>query len=578
MHVFFYFSLGWVVGSVGVVLCLLLGVEYPASIASFNNIVVGLLIRGFTALDTSSICRVVRRRKFEEYVFGFPSLHTDKPGDEERVPITMGKQRKGYVTGSSVLPERLSVMCQLSICVEGEVNRLVRSCRLVLLETCMMMYEVLSSRSVGSHERAVTEERFICRIWLNDVISRAIFVNASDKDFPCTGGLHGHMLMITGRSGGVIPLFERQGEKFFCGNDGLFEPRKTGEGKEKSHKGSTWDLFWIGKENTGEQLRRLDSAESVSRTEEDPPFKLSTPGEQLYDEGSSTCGRNLGGAEPSQSGIFLKFHYAREQERVQNLLTGMHEAMHWYSYLQTIPTPSAFNILFSRFVFQSMRSKALADLIREKLQKSLDKFSSTKFPRDLEGRILLDDITLTCDVPVISNVTGPFVLAKGEFMFDLDLFYRGGASLTFRCCLTYRDTRIPHIVLNLKIVRLSAKLRVSVGPPPTKVFWVGCHAPPDVQLEVSQGLAANCGLLHCLLQKLPDLSGIVRNLVKLYVASEMMLPRMDDFPLPDVEDTPPVSPLACKKRWDVPFHRKEASRRSRERVDMQQPWDIRGRQ
>lgn len=591
MDTLFYFPIGCLIGAVCVVICYLFGMECPVLVGSTVKGAACFMVQRLTNCDVSLLRSSTLFIPSDSSSFSFVPNHGigsaarrslyGRNDNEIKNPLMTQRCQSPHSAGSTLSPERLTVMCQLAMCHEDEEDYVVRNCHLVMSESFMMLYEVLSSHSVGNHERAITNERFIGRIQMDRVVSRAIYVSSADKRSLRTGGLHGHMLMLTTHSG----------------DDGLFFEAEDGEcGIEEEDpslgvtvRGSKW---WDASSKTLHEVmlgRRRSSGlvgvtkrdESVEKLSNSASLRASVGG-----HGENSCSDHVGGGSPwdedngseepdpdakgtSQMYIFLKFRYAREQERVHNLLVGMHEAVHWHEYLQTIPTPNAFNVFLSRVIFQSLRSTALANFIREKIQKSLDIMAVKKFPRGLEGRILLDDVALNSEVPVISNVTDPLILAKGEMMFDLDMLYRGGASLLFRSCLTYRGVRIPHVTLYVKLVRAEARLRVSVGPPPSKVFWVGCLAPPDVQLEVSQGMESGHGLLHRLLTSLPNLSGIVTKLLKLYLLHEMMLPLMDDFPLPNVEDTPPVTPRDDgKKTWNVPFCRREAMRYIQEHMNI----------
>ncbi|KAG5484517.1 hypothetical protein LSCM1_07892 [Leishmania martiniquensis] len=239
--------------------------------------------------------------------------------------------------------------------------------------------------------------------------------------------------------------------------------------------------------------------------------------------------------------VIIKFERSRETDRWHTLLSGLKEAQAWHDYAKSMPNPDTINMFLSRFVFQNMRLDGLSDALIAQIRKKLRDLPAKKFPRDLGGEILLDDFLIGTQIPWISDVSEPRVSANGEVGFDFNLFYKGGEggfSLFFRLALTYCGVRIPHVVFTVKLLELEATMHVSIGPPPSKIFWIGAHKPPIIRLEVHQGCASGRGVLHRMLTALPNLSGIVTNLVKLYLFTDMVLPYMDDFPLPSVVKSP----------------------------------------
>ncbi|KAG5483651.1 hypothetical protein CUR178_08318 [Leishmania enriettii] len=243
----------------------------------------------------------------------------------------------------------------------------------------------------------------------------------------------------------------------------------------------------------------------------------------------------------SWSCVIIKFERSRESERWYTLLSGLKEAQAWHDYAKSMPNPDTINTFLSRFVFQNMRLNGLSDALISQVRKKLRELPAKKFPRDLGGDIILDDFLIGTQIPWISDVSEPRVSANGEVGFDFNLFYKGGEggfSLFFRLALTYCGIRIPHVVFSVKLLEVETTVHVSIGPPPSKIFWIGAHKPPIIRLEVHQGCASGKGVLHRMLTALPNLSGIVTNLIKLYLFTDMVLPYMDDFPLPSVVKSP----------------------------------------
>lgn len=276
---------------------------------------------------------------------------------------------------------------------------------------------------------------------------------------------------------------------------------------------------------------------------------------------------------PTWCTVIIKFSSLRETERWMNILHGLEEAEAWRDFAKTVPNPNTANLFLSRFFFQNMRLRGgLEPLLRKMIQKQLRKVAITKFPRDMGGQILLDDFVIGTKIPWITEVSEPTVSTSGEMGFDFNLHYKGGEggfTLFFRLALTYRGIRIPHVTVSLKLHELEATVHVSIGSPPSKKFWIAGHKPPVLRIEVHQGCASGKGLLHRILTALPDLSNIITNLLKMYLISDMVLPYMDDFPLPSVEKDAKIS-LADYAKVRT-FDRRRAAEKSAAPVDVDGP-------
>lgn len=526
--VLFTFLYGWMLGSVAVVLCYLCGLEDPTRLLHLINRVLMCLYARLSghAVDAGggAACH--------ESLLSAHCLSTMDPVESQRsAPAPAGL--------SSV---RHASMCQVSWCAEAGALGAARECRLVLFDTHLVLNEVKASQNVGTHERVVTNERPCWRVRVDTISAQPHFLQRGRRRSASFGSVCGHVLLIS----------SSDSSSFFAGGESLLDD---------PHLGSSFNAPSVVSVQGAASLRRRQSRSIFEKVTGGGLQKKhgDRSNSDLSNEANSGVGgsvagtgKEVGTSVPSESrrSIAVKFYSAREQERWLNLLKGPQEAANWRAYLQTLTTPDVFNLFLTRLLVQSMRTTALANFIRATIQKKLDILSVTKFPRDVEGRILLEDFILGNEVPIFSNVSPPNLLARGEMIFDFDLLYRGGAMLCLRLNLTYRGIRIPHVVLSIKILHFFARFRVSVGPPPSKKFWVGSLTPPDLRVKMHQGIATRKGILHRILTSLPDFSPIATNLIKLYLLKEMVLPMMDDFSLPNVEKDPPMPVHATtRKTW-----------------------------
>ncbi|ORC85878.1 uncharacterized protein TM35_000321930 [Trypanosoma theileri] len=475
-------------------------------------------------------------------------------------------------------------VCRLGWYDGDEFIGSVHDARLVLYERHLMVHEVGASQNMGNHERVITAERLIGRIQTSRISVRvAVIESNTRRGGTGSGVLHGHVLLINTMDDG--PLFdepEGTSSTSYVSKQSMIFPNGSYSITNNSNININSNTnSYINKSNN--QNSNINSNKNSSLYGEsnlkDSKTKKSNDRGTNSNISNNTNGNNFGNTNLGSTSfttntndnrlsprysMAVKFYSLRDQERWLNLLRAPHEAAHWRSYLRTLTTPDPFNLLLTRLLVQSMRTTALGNFIHAKIQKKLDSLSIKKFPREIEGGIILDDFLLSDEVPMVSNVSSPSTSANGEVTFDFDLLYRGGATLCLRLNLTYRGLRIPHVVCAVTIERAAGRLRLSVGPPPSKKFWLGLLSPPTVRLTVAPGLSppAAHGPLHRLIAALPDLSHVASQLLHLYLLDEMGLPVMDDYPLPSVQKTPPASPHN-RKSWNTKFDRKNAAAHSR---------------
>ncbi|ORC85879.1 uncharacterized protein TM35_000321940 [Trypanosoma theileri] len=242
----------------------------------------------------------------------------------------------------------------------------------------------------------------------------------------------------------------------------------------------------------------------------------------------------------SWTAVVFKFPTRRELERWFNLLEATPQSDEWRGFIKRLPQLDVFNVVVARLFFENTRTSELRDLLIGKLRRKLHKVSR-RLPKHMQGEILLDRLELGGEIPLISNVSDPTVATSGELELDFDLLYRGGLTLTLRFSITYRSVRVPDILFNIKMLELANRMRLSVGPPPSNKLWIGSSRTPQLRLEFTQEVASHDGLLHAVLNLIPDMSKVMTNIVKVKLFEDMILPSMDDFPLPCLSYSPPSS-------------------------------------
>ncbi|ESL10162.1 hypothetical protein TRSC58_02109 [Trypanosoma rangeli SC58] len=238
--------------------------------------------------------------------------------------------------------------------------------------------------------------------------------------------------------------------------------------------------------------------------------------------------------------VLFKFPTRRELERWYNLLQATPQSEEWRVFIKHLPSVDVFNLVVARLFFENTRTSGLQDLLIAKIRRKLRRVSR-KLPKHIHGEILLDQLELGGEIPLIRGVGEPSVFPTGEVELDFDFLYRGGLKFSLRFAITYRGVRVPRIIFNIKILELSSHMRLRVGPPPSSKIWVGSPRPPQLRLEFTQEVASHDGILNAVLKLMPDMSVVMSNVVKVMLFEDMVLPSMEDLPLPCFGYSPPSS-------------------------------------
>ncbi|RNF26368.1 uncharacterized protein Tco025E_01328 [Trypanosoma conorhini] len=261
--------------------------------------------------------------------------------------------------------------------------------------------------------------------------------------------------------------------------------------------------------------------------------------------------------------VLFKFPTRRELERWYNLLQATPQSEEWRVFIKHLPSLDAFNLVVARLFFENTRTSGLQDLLIGKIRRKLRRVSC-KLPKHIHGEILLTQLELGGEIPLIRGVGEPTVSPNGEVELDFDFLYRGGLKLGLRFAITFRGVRVPDIIFNIKILELSSHMRLSVGPPPSAKIWVGAPRPPQLRLEFAQEVASHDGILNAVLKLMPDMSDFASNVVKVMLFEDMVLPSMEDLPLPCFSYSPPPRRRARRcltrtarapLRWTAPRRR-----------------------
>lgn len=199
------------------------------------------------------------------------------------------------------------------------------------------------------------------------------------------------------------------------------------------------------------------------------------------------------------------------------------------------------NALLPRFWWNVYDNKSFHKFIMKRLGKRIAKI--TDFPKFIQSMIL-KNIHVGPNLPDITSIHLVQLTDDGGVEVDAVLDYKGGLSLEIQLKTSMQlpgtSLEVPASV-TIEVHHLHGKLRIHVSPPPCQRFWVGFYEMPaiDVKAETQIGTGAGSGfnvpkMAGNIIKKLrQDITRIIVNKLKSDIIGEkMVLPNMDDFPLP----------------------------------------------
>ncbi|EAL70560.1 PH domain-containing protein [Dictyostelium discoideum AX4] len=187
-----------------------------------------------------------------------------------------------------------------------------------------------------------------------------------------------------------------------------------------------------------------------------------------------------------------------------------------------------FNVALARVFFNFYASETLLGFAAEKITKKINKL---KKPSILKS-ITLQNLDFGPNIPVLNDAKLLYLTPQGEFSADIAITYHGGFTLTIKIevMISFRNhsVTIP-FVISVLIKSLQGRLNVQCLPTPTKRLWIGFYEEPECELSIDTSIGqSKTGYFT----NMPKLAKIIVNKLKAEVFEMMVLPNMDDFPLP----------------------------------------------
>jgi len=147
-------------------------------------------------------------------------------------------------------------------------------------------------------------------------------------------------------------------------------------------------------------------------------------------------------------------------------------------------------------------------------------------------RITVKEVFLGPNLPTLSQAQLISVSPHGEIVCDCDVQYSGGLKLVIEVIVsvnisTFSFEKTFPVSIAITLLSLSGKIRFYCGGPPADKYWLGFHKEPDMTLNIDTEIANSYTF-----KNLSNITNILVELIKMKLIKIMMLPNMDDYPIP----------------------------------------------
>jgi len=146
----------------------------------------------------------------------------------------------------------------------------------------------------------------------------------------------------------------------------------------------------------------------------------------------------------------------------------------------------------------------------------------------------LTELVFGPNLPIVHEVQLLYIKPWGETALDASISYVGGFHVVIEVVIDMKVPALGNVTvpasLSVTVKSLSGKVHFLTHGPPSDRFWLGFYEEPKVELAIDTRIGSKHPLHN--LPKLPDI--IVYKLKKELIKM-MVLPEMDDWPLPKIK-------------------------------------------
>jgi hypothetical protein len=188
------------------------------------------------------------------------------------------------------------------------------------------------------------------------------------------------------------------------------------------------------------------------------------------------------------------------------------------------------NLLAHRVFYFLNDDPGFVGLVKKKIAAKLAKLKKPSMLKSLTLR----GITFGTKLPIVSNISIRSADTDGSLRLDADMAYHGSASVELDLVVEVEilGTKIASFPISIKVVikTIVGKVQLAFSPPPSDLMWMGFYTEPHIELEIDSFIGEKHRLVN-----IPQLTNIIVSKLKQEIVEMMLMPDMDDWPLPHLK-------------------------------------------
>ncbi|KAH3744800.1 endoplasmic reticulum protein [Pelomyxa schiedti] len=149
-------------------------------------------------------------------------------------------------------------------------------------------------------------------------------------------------------------------------------------------------------------------------------------------------------------------------------------------------------------------------------------------------RLRVKQLVLGPNLPVVFGVDLLSLSPAGELVVDAEFMYAGGFHISIELQIDVAIPVVKHhvnipLVITVALSALAGKVRVHCLAPPSQRMWVGFHSEPVFEFSIDTQVGA---MSRVEMHQIPKLANIVIARIRAQLVEQVVLPNMDDWPVP----------------------------------------------
>lgn len=210
--------------------------------------------------------------------------------------------------------------------------------------------------------------------------------------------------------------------------------------------------------------------------------------------------------------------------------------------------PDWISAIISRIFFHLYDDQNIVNLVLKKIRKKINRTPKPSYVSD----ITVPKIYFGPHLPIIKSVRLICISNEGAVEVEGEFEYNGGFKITIEVSfkISFPGSRVIFVPVTLTatIKKFCGKAHFHCDAPPANCFWIGFYQEPEIEMDIHTEIGENYKLIQ-----IPRLASLIVNKIRQQILENMVLPDMEDFPFPKVDNPLRVLKPPLKKVESEPI-------------------------